>query len=69
MARSPLIRALSAPARFFRYLNEPGVEAKARYDALPDDQKAERRLWSSKLYGYYAVFPSPFSGRRKPPPQ
>jgi hypothetical protein len=64
------IRALStrrifdAPLRFFRYITLPGREAAARYEALSEDEKAERRAWSNKLYWAYAAFPSPFARKR-----
>jgi len=58
-----LLRILSAPARFFRYINQPGVEARQRYEALSDDEKAERRYQYLKRSGAYAIFPSPFRKR------
>ena len=63
---APLVRALSAPVRFFRYLNQPGLDARARYEALSEDEKAARREQSDKLYGFYAMFPSPFPKRERP---
>jgi hypothetical protein len=61
-----LRRIISAPLRFFRYLDEPGREMEARYEAMSEDEKAERRAWSNKLYWSYAAFPSPFSSRKRP---
>jgi hypothetical protein len=55
-----LLRTLSAPARFFRYINQPGVETRERYEALSDDEKAERRYQSLTRTGFYQTFPSPF---------
>jgi hypothetical protein len=58
-------RTLSAPLRFFRYINQPGVEARERFEALSEDEKAERREQSDKLYGFYAMFPSPYPKRKR----
>lgn len=66
MRASPLIQALTAPARLFRYFNEPGVAAEARFDALSEEEKAERRYQGMKRAAF-RVFPSPFSNQRKRP--
>jgi hypothetical protein len=57
-------RIISSPLRFFRYIEQPGREMQARYQAMSEDEKAERRAWSTKLYWTYAAFPSPFARKR-----
>lgn len=64
---SPLIRALTAPARLFHYFTEPTVAAKARFDALSEDERAERRYQAMKRDGAFRMFPSPFGQGRKRP--
>jgi hypothetical protein len=61
-----LRRIINAPLRFIRYIEQPGREMRARYEAMSDEEKAARRAWSNKLYWTYAVFPSPFDGRKRP---
>lgn len=55
---------VSAPIRFYRYLEKPGREMQARYEAMSEEEKAERRAWANKLYWTYAAFPGPFAGKR-----
>lgn len=57
-------RIINAPLRFVRYIELPGRETKERYEAMSEDEKAERRAWANKLYLGYAVFPSPFARKR-----
>jgi hypothetical protein len=57
-------RIVNAPLRFIRYIDQPGRELQERYDAMSEEEKAERRAWSNKLYWVYQAFPSPFAGKR-----
>jgi len=52
-----LIRALTAPARLFRYLTQPPAGGyQARYDAMSPEHKEQERRRSMKRNGLFLAF-------------
>jgi hypothetical protein len=58
-------RIISSPLRFFRYIEQPAREMQARYQAMSEDEKAERGLGQPSSTGLTPPFParSPESGQ------
>jgi hypothetical protein len=58
-------RILSAPIRFFRYLDRPGRELKAQREAMTSAEKEAWRIDSLKRNGLFLAFVNKKPPKRK----
>jgi hypothetical protein len=49
-------RIINAPLRFFRYINEPGLKAKAQRERMSPAEREQWRIDSLKRNGLFLAF-------------
>jgi hypothetical protein len=47
---------ISAPLRFYRYINEPGLKAKAQREAMSPAEREQWRIDSLRRNGFFGMF-------------